>query len=326
MRLRPPTGGPVALGAFCALIAAAAQGAPPTVYRGICDASAAAALDDRHVVVASDEDNRLRIYRRGEPDPVGEVSLSAALGIGGKSEADLEGAARVGDRIVWITSHGRNSAGKESPDRQRFLATAIVAGPGAPAVAPPDKVQRRLLADLLDAEPLRGWRLGDAAKLAPEAPGGLNIEGLAAAPGGALWIGFRSPVRDGKALVVMLLDPDGFLAGSKARFVDPVALDLGGGGLRSIERVGDGYLIAAGPAADNGSFAIYRWTGRAGDSPQVVDGIDLQGLRPEALFVWPGSGQVQLLSDDGGVPVGGVACKDLPQPRQSFRALTLPLR
>lgn len=312
--------------ALFTVLAGAAQGAPPTVYRGICDASAAAALDDHHFVVASDEDNRLRIYRRGEPDPVGEVALSAALGIGGRSEADFEGAARIGDRIFWITSHGRNSAAKERPDRQRFFATAIVAGPGAPTVAPPDKVQRRLLADLLEAQTLSGWRLADAAKLAPEAPGGLNIEGLAAAPDGALWIGFRNPVRDGKALVVALLDPGAFLGGAKARFGDPVALDLGGRGVRSIERVGDDYLIAAGPVADQGSFAIYRWSGRAGDAPQVVDRIDLQGLRPEALFVWPGSGEVQLLSDDGGVPVGGVACKDLPQARQAFRALTLPRR
>lgn len=317
---------PIALCAVLAASAAAAQAAGPVAYRGLCDASAAAPLDERHFVVAGDEDNRLRIYRRGEPDPVGELPLSAALGVGDKSEADLEGAARVGDRIYWITSHGRNSAGKERPDRQRFFATGIVAGPAGPTVAPPDKVQRRLLADLVDAETLRAWRLGDAAKLAPEAPGGLNIEALAAAPGGALLIGFRGPVRDGRALVVALLNPDAFLAGEKARFGDPAALDLGGRGVRSVVRVGDGYLIAAGPVADQGSFAIYRWSGRAGDAPQVVEGVDLQGLRPEVLFVWPGSGEVQLLSDDGGVRVGGVACKNLPSAKQSFRALTLPLR
>lgn len=59
------------------------------------------------------------------------------------------------------------------------------------------------------------------------------------------------------------------------------------------------------------------------DAPQLV-AADFTGLRPEALFEWPGLGKLQLLSDDGGVEVEGVACKDLPPARQAFRGVMLP--
>jgi hypothetical protein len=109
------------------LFAGAAPSAVMT-YRGPCDASAAVALDTEHFVVAGDEDNILRVYRHGRPEPVGEAPLAAFLGTADK-ESDLEAAAAIGQRIYWIASHGRNSKGKLRPDRQRFFATDI--DPGA---------------------------------------------------------------------------------------------------------------------------------------------------------------------------------------------------
>ena len=84
-------------------------------------------------------------------------------------------------------------------------------------------------------------------------------------------------------------------------------------------------MIAAGPVADAGSFALFRWSGRAGEAATMITGIDLRDLRPEALFAIPGSKGVQLLSDDGGIKVGGVECKKLPAGRQRFRSLTVTL-
>lgn len=145
------------------LFAGSASGAPASAamtYRGACDASAAVALDADHFVVASDEDNTLRVYRRGRPEPVGEVPLAAFLDSGNK-ESDLEAAAAVGKRIYWIASHGRNSKGKLRPDRQRFFATDI--DPGAqPGVTPARTPYRGLLDDLATAPTLAGLRLGDA--------------------------------------------------------------------------------------------------------------------------------------------------------------------
>jgi hypothetical protein len=312
------------------LFAGAAPGAPASAvmtYRGPCDASAAVALDADHFVVAGDEDNTLRVYRHGRPEPVGEAPLAAFLGTGDK-ESDLEGAAAVGRRIYWIASHGRNSKGKLRPDRQRFFATDI--DPGAqPGVTPAGTPYRGLLDDMATAPTLAGLRLGDAAQLAPEAPGGLNIEGLAAMPDGSLLVGFRNPVPNGRALLVPLLNPAelvGAVPGRKARFGEPILLELRGRGVRSIERVldGRGYWIVTGPASDAGAFTLYRWSGQSKDAPQIVDSSELVGLRPEALFELPGGGGgLQILSDDGGVVTNGRACKDRPMTAQGFRSITL---
>ena len=71
------------------LMAAGAAGAQ-TRYEGLCDASAAVALDARHFIVADDESNQLGIYRRGEPKRVGQVDLDKFL----KAEKEAEKAAR----------------------------------------------------------------------------------------------------------------------------------------------------------------------------------------------------------------------------------------
>ncbi|HYG61171.1 MAG TPA: DUF3616 domain-containing protein [Thermoanaerobaculia bacterium] len=68
-----------------------------------------------------------------------------------------------------------------------------------------------------------------------EEPGALNIEGLAAKDG-KLLIGFRGPVRGGKALVVTLENPQEVLnQGAPASFATPIELDLDGLGIRSLE-------------------------------------------------------------------------------------------
>jgi hypothetical protein len=123
--------------------------------------------------------------------------------------------------------------------------------------------------------------------------------------------------------VIPLENPAALIVGKRAKFGAPIELDLGGRGIRSFALVGSGYLIVAGPVADNGSFALYRWSGRPGDAATPVARVDLGDLRPEAAFAIPQTGLVQLLSDDGGVMSGGVECKKLPSARQTFRSLTV---
>jgi hypothetical protein len=295
--------------------AATAQTAPAR-YNGLCDASAAVALDERHFIVADDEHNRLTVYRHGHAERVGEVDLDKFLGA--KKESDLEGAAQRGDRLYWISSHARNSRGELREDRHRFFATDI----RGDTVAPAGKPYTRLLDDLLAAPSLAPLKLADAAARAAEADGGFNIEGLATAADGSLLIGLRNPIPQGWALLIPLLNPAELVDGrGPARFGAVIRLDLGGRGVRSIERVGNAYLIAAGPPADDGTFALFRWSGQAGDAPTPVK-ADLGSLRPEALFAWPDGG-VTLLSDDGGVMVGKKACKDADKGKRAFRALDL---
>jgi len=292
-----------------------------SAYQGICDASAAVALGRDHFVVADDERNTLLVYRRGQPASVASVPLATFLRTAPDKESDLEGAAAIGQRIYWISSHGRNKNAKVREERYRFFAMDVDLGKTPPSLTPVEAPYARLLDDLLSADGLKDFRLRDAAQRAPEAPGGLNIEGLAATPEGKLLIGFRNPIVGGKALLVPLENPQAVLTGKAATFGAPVSLDLGGRGIRSIERVDAAYLIVAGPPADSGSFALFRWSGKSTNAPVPVQGVDIQGLRPEALFEVPLSNEVQLLSDDGGVETHGVACKDRGAAQRSFRSI-----
>lgn len=309
-----------------ALLAAAlpTQAGTPAVltYNGPCDASAAAGLGDGHFVVGNDENDTLHIYRRGQAQAVGSLDLSRFLGTHPGEESDIEGAAAIGTRIYWITSHGSNSKGKTQPSRHRFFATEL--RPGAPpALEPAGEPYTRLLRDMEDTDALKQYKLADAAGRAPEAKGGLNIEGLAAAPDGRLLIGLRNPLSQRHlALVIPLDNPAEVVQGTRAKLGAAIELDLDRRGIRSIERVGTSYVIVAGAPDDGGNFALYRWSGRAGEAAKAVSDVELHDLRPEALFSWaPPGGGVQLLSDDGGVKTGGVECKKLPIARQSFRTL-----
>jgi Protein of unknown function (DUF3616) len=315
-----------ALAVFLATgLSALANAQQVSTYGGSCDASAAVALGADHFVVGNDERNTLHIYRRGQAQAVGSLELSTFLGTRADEESDIEGAAAVGTRIYWITSHGRNSRGKAQQARHRFFATEVAVAGATPSLEPVGKPYVALLRDMESSEALKPYGLAAAARLAAEAEGGLNIEGLAATPDGGLLIGFRNPIPKGRALMVPLQNPGDVVKGARARFGAPIELDLGARGIRSIERVGSGYLIVAGPPADSGSFALYRWSGQAGKAATPVAGVDLKGLRPEALFAIPQSDRVQLLSDDGGVMVDGVACKKLPEGRQAFRGLIVTL-
>lgn len=305
--------------ASTALFAGSVHAQAVTLYRGMCDASAAVALDAEHFVVANDEDNSLRIFRRGQPQAVATLPLARYLDT--KSESDLEGAAKIGDRIYWISSHGRNSSAKVREDRYRFFVTEVDAAATPPTLRPLHTAQVSVLQQLLSSDALKSWQLADAALLAPEANGGLNIEGLSDSADGELLIGFRNPVRNGKALVVALRNPQQVTTGAAATFGPPIGLDLGGRGVRAIERLDAGYLVVAGPTADDGDFWLYRWSGQAGDAPQRVPGLAFGTLRPEAIFAWPQTGLVQILSDDGGIEAGGVACKDRPATQQAFRSI-----
>jgi hypothetical protein len=78
-------------------------------YVGMCNASAAVALDANHFTVADDEDNMLRIYDRNvTARPFQTVALSKIFAVeiqdGEDLEIDLEGAAVLGGKIFWIGS------------------------------------------------------------------------------------------------------------------------------------------------------------------------------------------------------------------------------
>ncbi len=318
------------------------------VYHGTSDASAGIALSVDSFVVGSDEslhrppgrtkgENVLFIYKTGQKAPFYTVDLEPALRSGEKNnEADIEAAARIGNRIFWITSHGHSSDGKPRPDRFRFFATDIdskgkiaLAGGKSPLPA-----YKGLLTDLAADKRYAKYGLDtlNRSQIAPK-KGGVNIEGLAAAPNGRLLIGFRSPIIDGKALIAPLTDPNEVLErGAKAIFDEPIELDLGGLGIRDIVfwPKGKCFLVIAGPVGEEGSSRLYKWDGSVSAegiaTPQRLENIDLSGLNPEAIVIYPNSDKIQILSDDGAKMIRTdkgktVENKELPDAARTFRSV-----
>ncbi|NLE39108.1 MAG: DUF3616 domain-containing protein [Pirellulaceae bacterium] len=336
-------------------------------YSGMCDASAAVALDDATFVVADDEKNVFSVYRADRPGPPLEtIRWDEPLAIDPDNdehpEADVEGAAVLGDRIFWITSHGRNRDGKWRANRHRFFAMTVARGEDGLKFEPFGKPYHELALRLADDPRMSQLDLADALgtpgknakKLAPKSAG-LNIEGLAPMPDGrSLLIGFRNPRPGGKAVIVPLLNPTAVLAeGAAPEFGDPILLDLEAEfagktrelGIRSLaflDRL-KCYLIVAGPHGEKKQFAIFCWSGKPEERPELLSHLTASVGRagdfaPEALIVYSGGDKLQLLGDDGSrmVEVQSAAeCREgtfqdgqceakylLDRERQTFRSLT----
>jgi len=318
-------------------------------HSGLCNASAGLRFGEGMFVVADNENaapTLLHLYKAGQGGrelAVGRIAKEAVAQVDDGSLAmDLEGAARLGPLTYWIGSHsageGPGAAGAPRPNRQRLFATRLGLESGdqgkgvAVTVEPVGRPYQTLLADL-EADPRYApFGLDQAAKRPGKAKDGLNIEGLAATPNGQLLIGFRNPLPQGKALVAPLTNPGAVLAGEAARFGEPVLLELGGLGIRSLEMVNGSLLIVAGPSGPGNPkdgpaipSALYRWNGQFESAPERLRlfGSELGTplFNPEALFVQGDS--LVLLSDDGKLAIDGKRCENLPRPKQRFRELRI---
>jgi Protein of unknown function (DUF3616) len=293
-------------------------------YLGISNPSGAVALDDKLFIVADDEDNLLRIYNKNSLDkPVQTVALSAIFkGIiadGEDLEIDLESAAEIAGTYFWIGSHSTSRTGEYREPRHRLLAVNIKPDTKSKfAITPAGDIYTTLIADLQDDNRFNHYHFGKAKKTPAKAIGGLSIEGLASTPDNGLLIGFRNPLSGGdiqkdrlkkaKALIIKLKNPFEVIHGLKAKFADPIELDLDGYGIREItRRKNHKYLIVAGPYHENTASEghekevgkLYTWSSKSGKLNKLKK-IDLEGYNIEAaLFYADDNDRVQLLSDDG---------------------------
>lgn len=313
----------------------------PIIYQYMCGGSAGVALNDDTFIVASDEMtydgvNILGIFPSEGGPPKAKISLAPALfpeikKPGQKEEeADIEGAARIGKRIYWITSHGHGGKhGNRKEARYRFFASDIdpdgvtvqLAGSSKPFPA-----YQNLLEDMAavkeDAVLQRIAELDDQSGIKPD-EGGVSIEGLCQHKDEKghteLLIAFRSPLIEvnennkviRKALLVPLKNPDEVIAGQgkvKAIFGAPIQLTgLGNLGIRDIAycEQRETYIIIAGPMGKGSPSKLYQWKGGRNDQPTLFkDGFPLPDcespLNPEAIVIYPhNSSQFQILSDDG---------------------------
>jgi hypothetical protein len=310
---------PVILGCIFGVVARAADPGDSLVFTGMCDASAAVAVDSELFVAATDEDNILRFYRWSRPGaPVFTFNLNPHLAGRKKSpESDIEGAARLGQRVFWITSHGPNAAGELLPSRCRLFALDTTNHGADIVVQPAGRVYSDLIVDLARAPVLSKFGFSDRRNI--------NIEALSDTADGKLLIGFRSPIPEGRALLVPLLNPNELLAGQPPKFGEPVLLDLGGLGLRGMGSTRNGYYLVAGPAEEKRESRLFFWKG--GDAAaQPVDGVSLRGITPESTSFEDVGGRSDflVLSDDSNRKLNGKDCKESPEAQRQFRAIRIP--
>jgi hypothetical protein len=263
----------------------------PRAYEGMSCVSAAVALTEDTFIAASGRDNVLRIYRTTDsPAPVPHFDISDFLGLHGEP-ADIRGAAKIADRIYWITSHSRDEDGRIRPGRYRFFATTIRTENGKFAIEPVGKPCATLLDKLPNLNTVSTLRLDKAMrlheelsekqrrKLAPTSEG-LNIEALGADPRiDTLFIGFRNPrpvrVTTGRpnALVVPLNNASEVVEkGKEPIFGEAMLWDFDGLGITSIEYspIHEMYFIVAQPPDDAGPCVLYRWSGMKANPPEQV--------------------------------------------------------
>lgn len=310
-------------------------------FRGTSDTSAVVMLDDDLFIAADDENNTLRVYTTENNSlPVQTYDLTAFLHAESDfpesdyPEADIEAAARVGSRIYWITSHGRNKNGKLRPNRYCLFATDFSVFNKKATITPVGYPYRMLAYQLVHLDVGLALGLAQAAglyateyddkdqlkELAPKNKG-LNIEGLCASPqGDTLYVGLRNPrYKDeatGKemAIVIVIQNPDDVVRLTAAvRFGEPLLWDLQGLGIRAMEYSPwhRHYFIVAGPHDDTEGFFLYKWFGKKDDQPELMQKIEQENFTPESIGV-TNAPQIWLFSDDGTVPVkvtGPADCK-----------------
>ncbi|UVH60159.1 Ig-like domain-containing protein [Variovorax paradoxus] len=323
---------------------------------GSSDASTAFALPDGFMLVADDEANVLRVYPRAGGAAVKEWSYELEGPKLGK-ELDLEAGTRIGDTLYLTGSNSNKKDGSDAPDRSHLFAVKVT-GTGATTaftyVGQFSALEAQLVAwDVANGHGLGanylGFALSAGAGIVPERVDGFSIEGMTSAPGdSALWLGFRAPQTGtstrAKALIVPVQNYAALVAGTatQATFGAPIELELGGRGIRSIDKGTDGnYLIVAGPAgaasADvDRNFALFAWNGNP-DSAPVELSNDLDKLRKntggsfESTVEVPGpvtaGTQVQLLLDNGDTVWPGQtdASKDLAPADQKFDGFVVRL-
>ncbi len=312
---------------------------------GSSDASTAIALDSAYMLVGDDEANVLRVYERDGGAAVLEWDYGAAFGLSG--ELDLEASARVGNTLVFVGSHSNKKSGNEDDNRE-FIFTVDVSGTGATTSFSNPQIFSGLETALVawDNGNVHGLGAGyfgfaasSAAGAVPERVNGFSIEGAAMSQDNSqLLLGFRAPQTDTITRDTALIISFNVATQTIGTAVE---LDLGGRGIRSIEKAvdGSGYLILAGPAGSASSevthdFRLFTWSGMGTSVTELDNNLDAlrdgTGGSFETIVglssINPGT-CVQLLQDNGDTIWSGQtsASKDLAPALQQFQGNMLQL-
>lgn len=277
---------------------------------GIYEPSAIQQLPDgRFLVVEDEQSHPLSLVTIGAGGSVDSTPLTAGLFQmfnGFWKLDDLEGLALDRAGFVYgITSHSRDDDGDEKKSREKLVRFRVEGK---------RVVDSKVVDGLKPALTKRHSVLAQAAQVRDvKASGGLNIEALEISPDQKrLLIGFRSPLRDGRALIASVENPSAMFDSDKAPRIAPVLeeLDLGGQGIRGLSYVPamGAYLVIGGPATrEPANFGLWRWSGEQGAPARrvTVPGLrsfeKAEGVSPAVVG---GMERIVIVSDDGNRDAG----------------------
>jgi multidrug resistance efflux pump len=258
---------------------------------------------DRFLVISDDtEKKRPILFLMNASARIGKTVTVQGL----DKMDDMEAISVDGKGALWIlSSQSRTKKGK-LPDHRKLLVKAKRDG---------EKIElagKALLHDLLrkaaQGNPDEPW----ASFLHMGFEGeGIDIEGMTVRNDG-LYLGFKAPLLDGKAVILRLPDPEALLQGTVPGRKDIAIwklLDLKDErtgtacGLADLHSVGgDLYLISTGTAAgqghEDGRHAGELWVLRTGaERPERLK--DFGGAKPEGVAMHPASGSLYVVFDNG---------------------------
>lgn len=298
------------------------QGSAFQPLTGIFEPSAIQQLPDgRFLVVEDEKSHPLSLVTIGADGSVDSTALSAGLLQMFSSFwklDDLEGLALDRAGFVYgITSHSRDDDGDEKKSREKLVRFRVKGK---------RVVDSKVVDGLKQALTKRHSVLAAAAQVRDvKASGGLNIEALEISPDQKrLLIGFRSPLRDGRALIACVENPSAMFESDEAPRIAPSLeeLNLDGHGIRGMSYVPamGAYLLIGGPASrEAGNFDLWRWSGEPGTPARLVTVPGLRSLE-KAEGVSPaivgGTERIIIVSDDGDRNAGRFASYLLFDPAQ----------
>ncbi|MCO8164196.1 DUF3616 domain-containing protein [Pseudomonas sp. 21LCFQ010] len=244
-----------------------------------------------YLIVGDDEANVVRVYEKNGGAAISEFDYGSALGLSG--EMDFEAMTLVGDTLYLTGSHSNNKKGEEAAGREVITSLKVTSVDGKPTFAVSNDKYTGLVAALSawdaaggngKAAGYYGFATSAGPGIAPENTNGFSIEGMTTSTDdSALWLGFRAPqlnnaTRD-KALLIAVSNYKQVLTdNTKTPVFEAIELNLGGRGIRSIDKAtdGSGYLIIAGPAGSASAdvpndFRLYTWDGNATHQPVELD-------------------------------------------------------
>jgi alpha-tubulin suppressor-like RCC1 family protein len=294
-----PTGTPTVFSVLYA-VSAAMPDASGRYHAQISDASTAIDVGDGYMLLANDETNLIFLFKQNESAPPVKTWSFTTVDQLGTRELDFEGAARVGNQILWTSGQANGRDGESKPHRRVLFATNVTGTGANIELAFAGRYgghENEAAASTLGLRTdLINWDVGNGHGLGanylrflqvaqpgvfPNAPNGFNVEGFEfAANGTTAYLGFRAPTIDRNgvqsALIVPVTNVLSLVNGvqqpqsGRAQFGAPIFLNLAGRSIRELRRNDSGeYLISAGPPDNptlgvNDKWALYSWDGIAG--------------------------------------------------------------